>query len=182
MDEADFLSDRITILVDGKIKCYGSTFFLKKNFGRKYHLICTKDEDCNIQTITELLQKYIPDVRVGKQTEFEVFYHLMYEKVELFPTIFPLFSTSRREYGSIESQKFWDIFAHIGRNFPRYRSIENFCPPSQTLDDFLIDSISYELLKGPALLWSQWIAMFRKRSLCWRRSIISFISLNVFNA
>lgn len=88
MDEADFLSDRITILVDGKIKCYGSTFFLKKNFGRKYHLICTKDEDCNIQTITELLQKYIPDVRVGKQTEFEVFYHLMYEKVELFPTIF----------------------------------------------------------------------------------------------
>lgn len=128
MDEADFLSDRITILVDGKIKCYGSTFFLKKNFGRKYHLICTKDEDCNIQTITELLQKYIPDVRVGKQTEFEVFYHLMYEKVELFPTIFPLFSTSRREYGSIESQKFWDIFAHIGRNFPRYRSIENFCP------------------------------------------------------
>lgn len=41
MDEADILGDRIGILYDGELKCYGSSFFLKKTFGMGYHLVST---------------------------------------------------------------------------------------------------------------------------------------------
>jgi ABC-type multidrug transport system ATPase subunit len=33
MEEADVLSDRIAIMVNGKVHCYGSPMFLKKQFG-----------------------------------------------------------------------------------------------------------------------------------------------------
>jgi ABC-type multidrug transport system ATPase subunit len=33
MDEADVLSDRIAVVVDGRLKCVGSSLFLKNRFG-----------------------------------------------------------------------------------------------------------------------------------------------------
>jgi len=35
MDEADLLGDRIAIMSEGKLKAVGSSFFLKKKFGKK---------------------------------------------------------------------------------------------------------------------------------------------------
>jgi len=34
MDEADLLGDRIAIMADGKLQCYGSSLFLKGVYGR----------------------------------------------------------------------------------------------------------------------------------------------------
>ena len=42
MDEADILGDRIAIMADGKIKCCGSSLFLKNRFGIGYNLIMAK--------------------------------------------------------------------------------------------------------------------------------------------
>jgi ABC-type multidrug transport system, ATPase component len=36
MEEADALSDRIAVIVDGKFKCIGTSLFLKNNFGEGY--------------------------------------------------------------------------------------------------------------------------------------------------
>ena len=33
MDEADILGDRIAIMIDGVIKCCGTSLFLKKRYG-----------------------------------------------------------------------------------------------------------------------------------------------------
>lgn len=33
MDEADHLGDRIAIMANGKLKCFGSPFFLKAKYG-----------------------------------------------------------------------------------------------------------------------------------------------------
>ncbi len=38
MDEADYLSDRIGIMNEGKLVCCGSPVFLKNNFGVGYNL------------------------------------------------------------------------------------------------------------------------------------------------
>ena len=38
MDEADILGDRIAIISHGKMRCCGSSMFLKKVFGRGYYL------------------------------------------------------------------------------------------------------------------------------------------------
>ena len=42
MDEADILGDRIGIMAEGKVKCCGSSLFLKKRFGVGYNLVIAK--------------------------------------------------------------------------------------------------------------------------------------------
>lgn len=42
MDEADILGDRIGIMAEGKVKCIGSSLFLKNRFGVGYNLVIAK--------------------------------------------------------------------------------------------------------------------------------------------
>ena len=36
MDEADLLGDRIAIMYNGEIQCYGTPMFLKNKYGKKF--------------------------------------------------------------------------------------------------------------------------------------------------
>lgn len=42
MDEADILGDRIAIIAHGRMRCCGSSLFLKKCFGTGYYLTLVK--------------------------------------------------------------------------------------------------------------------------------------------
>ena len=42
MDEADILGDRICIMAEGRIKCCGSSLFLKNRYGSGYNLVIAK--------------------------------------------------------------------------------------------------------------------------------------------
>ncbi len=44
MDEADILGDRICIMAEGKIKCLGSSLFLKNRYGVGYNLVIAKKD------------------------------------------------------------------------------------------------------------------------------------------
>uniref|UniRef100_A0A3B4ADE4 ABC transporter domain-containing protein n=1 Tax=Periophthalmus magnuspinnatus TaxID=409849 RepID=A0A3B4ADE4_9GOBI len=44
MDEADILGDRIAIISHGKMRCCGSSLFLKKQFGSGYYLTLVREE------------------------------------------------------------------------------------------------------------------------------------------
>jgi ABC-type multidrug transport system ATPase subunit len=44
MDEADILGDRIAIMSDGKLRCAGSSMYLKKMFGSGYQLTIEKNQ------------------------------------------------------------------------------------------------------------------------------------------
>ena len=39
MDEADQLGDRIAIMADGQIQCYGTPMFLKNKYGRESEIV-----------------------------------------------------------------------------------------------------------------------------------------------
>ncbi len=43
MDEADILGDRIGIMAEGKVKCCGSSLFLKNRYGVGYNLVIAKN-------------------------------------------------------------------------------------------------------------------------------------------
>lgn len=43
MDEADLLGDRIAIISRGKLRCCGTSLFLKTNLGSGYYLTLVKD-------------------------------------------------------------------------------------------------------------------------------------------
>ena len=84
MDEADVLGDRIAIMANGQLKAVGTPFFLKKHFGVGYHLICVKLTDCRTETVTNLLRKYIPDIKVQTDIGTELSYLLSEENIAMF--------------------------------------------------------------------------------------------------
>jgi ATP-binding cassette, subfamily A (ABC1), member 3 len=47
MDEADILGDRIAIMAEGRLRCVGSSLFLKKTYGVGYQLTIDKGQDCS---------------------------------------------------------------------------------------------------------------------------------------
>ncbi|ORX85647.1 P-loop containing nucleoside triphosphate hydrolase protein [Anaeromyces robustus] len=58
MDEADILADRKLILNKGKIRCLGTSLYLKNHFNMSYNLdIETKDKDY----VNKLVQSYLPE-------------------------------------------------------------------------------------------------------------------------
>lgn len=189
MDEADVLSDRIAILADGDLKCAGSTFFLKKRFGTGYHLICAKDDQCYSKAVTQLLQKHIPDIRIENESESEVSYLLTEDKIEQFTIIFEdlemnLNRLNLKSFG-ISLTTLEEIFLNIGVSEKVGHVSANSANPSLDEESAISETRvtlngDHVLLKGPALLWNQFIAMFKKRSLCWWRAILSFIYYNLF--
>lgn len=61
MDEADVLSDRVSVIVDGSLKCIGSSLSLKNNFGDGYRIsIITQEPD----KLIEIFNDEFPDLKV----------------------------------------------------------------------------------------------------------------------
>uniref|UniRef100_A0A8C3FTN3 ABC transporter domain-containing protein n=1 Tax=Chrysemys picta bellii TaxID=8478 RepID=A0A8C3FTN3_CHRPI len=84
MDEADILADRKAFISHGRIKCVGSSLFLKKKWGIGYHL----SEVCDSENISSLVRQYIPDATFTGQSENELSYTLPLENVDKFPDLF----------------------------------------------------------------------------------------------
>lgn len=118
MDEADILGDRIAIMangmqsnlsihsyyrtkinVSGNLKCVGSSFFLKKEFGCGYHLICVKNPDCDTEKITSLLKRYMPDIKVECDVGTELSYQLADRNSKMFNKIFSELESRSDELG-----------------------------------------------------------------------------------
>ena len=58
MDEADVLGDRIGIMANGKLKCLGSSLFLKNKFGGGYKLIMVKKFKTSNKVVEPFLKLY----------------------------------------------------------------------------------------------------------------------------
>lgn len=68
----------------GKLKAVGSPFFLKKQFGVGYHLVCVKNPSCDTTEVTNLLRNYIPGIRVEADIGTELSYLLDETNVSVF--------------------------------------------------------------------------------------------------
>lgn len=54
MDEADLLGDRIAIISQGRLCCYGSSLFLKNMYGNGYYLTVVKTINQRLPTLEEI--------------------------------------------------------------------------------------------------------------------------------
>ncbi|XP_010148169.1 PREDICTED: ATP-binding cassette sub-family A member 9-like [Eurypyga helias] len=88
MDEADILADRKAFISHGRLKCVGSSLFLKKKWGIGYHLRIHVSESCNLENVTSLVKRYIPNVIFSGQGQYELKYKLPLENVNKFPDLF----------------------------------------------------------------------------------------------
>lgn len=57
---ADFLGDRVAIISHGKLRCAGSSLFLKSRLGVGYTLTMTKNKECNASVVDKFILHSIP--------------------------------------------------------------------------------------------------------------------------
>ena len=67
------LGDRIAIMADGKLQCYGTSLFLKKKYGVGYHMVMVKNANCNVDEMTKLVIKHIPTATLENNVGKEIF-------------------------------------------------------------------------------------------------------------
>ncbi|XP_075025522.1 ATP-binding cassette sub-family A member 10-like [Calonectris borealis] len=88
MEEADMLADRKAFILHGRLKCVGSSLFLKKKWGIGYHLRIHVSESCDLENLTSLITRYIPNVIFSGHSQYELRYKLPIESVNKFPDLF----------------------------------------------------------------------------------------------
>ncbi|XP_055711669.1 phospholipid-transporting ATPase ABCA3 isoform X3 [Phlebotomus papatasi] len=185
MDEADILGDRIGILYDGELKCYGSSFFLKKTFGMGYHLICVKGPYCNTNEITNLLDRYVPGITVENDIGTELSYQLPDSAAKKFqPMLKDLEEHSGKlgiaSYG-ISLTTLDEVFMRVGSDY-NASNVENhetnghtrFLDPNNDSAASLYSRNSH-LLNGGPLAINQLRAMFMKKIFYTIRNWILFL-------
>ncbi|XP_061866528.1 ATP-binding cassette sub-family A member 10-like [Colius striatus] len=88
MDEADILADRKAFISHGRLKCVGSSLFLKKKWGIGYHLRIHVSESCDLESVTSLVKRHIPNAIFSGHSQYELRYKLPLENVNKFPDLF----------------------------------------------------------------------------------------------
>ncbi|NWR82466.1 ABCAA protein, partial [Furnarius figulus] len=88
MDEADILADRKAFISHGRLKCVGSSLFLKKKWGICYHLRIHVNESCDLESVTAQVKRCIPNATFSAHSQYELRYKLPLENVNKFPDLF----------------------------------------------------------------------------------------------
>ncbi|XP_047563456.1 ATP-binding cassette sub-family A member 6-like isoform X1 [Lutra lutra] len=88
MDEADILADRKVIMSNGRLKCAGSSVFLKRRWGLGYYLSLYRNEVCDPEKITSFIKHYIPDAKLKTENKEKLVYTLPMERTNKFPDLF----------------------------------------------------------------------------------------------
>ncbi|XP_041362792.1 cholesterol transporter ABCA5-like isoform X3 [Gigantopelta aegis] len=88
MDEADILADRKAIINHGKLKCCGSSLFLKQRFGIGYHLNMVVEPECNADRVTDLLRQHVSGIEMKRSHGKELAFTMPVAEVSRFPGMF----------------------------------------------------------------------------------------------
>ncbi|XP_055306584.1 phospholipid-transporting ATPase ABCA3-like [Sitodiplosis mosellana] len=179
MDEADVLGDRVAIMADGELKCYGTPFFLKKRFGSGYRLVCVKNNGCNSGKITELLRTFIPNIGLHKEVAGELTYILPVDYVNKFEEMFQCLEEKQNELNlnsfGVSLTPLEEVFLKVASESGDIEALNS----SDIGADFESLSGTAPLLRGFMLHVNQWHAMLRKRFFCWIRSWITVLLQNL---
>lgn len=88
MDEADILADRKAVISRGRLRCCGSSLFLKNKFGIGYHLTLVLDLKAKESAITNLVILHVPKAERGRHHGRELSYILPHDAVKNFAPLF----------------------------------------------------------------------------------------------
>ncbi|XP_053939049.1 ATP-binding cassette sub-family A member 10 isoform X2 [Cuculus canorus] len=88
MEEADAHADRKAFLSNGRLKCVGSSLYLKRKWGIGYHLRMRINDLCDPELTSSLVKQYIPGAMLKGQNKSELCYILPLDNTDSFPDLF----------------------------------------------------------------------------------------------
>ncbi|XP_044315107.1 LOW QUALITY PROTEIN: phospholipid-transporting ATPase ABCA3 [Drosophila rhopaloa] len=87
MEEGEILGDRIAIMCEGQLHCYGTLRFLKQSQNTSYTLSCAMGANCKVDKVTELVTRYVPTA-TSVVRGLDVNYKLPRNKIDKFSELF----------------------------------------------------------------------------------------------
>ncbi|XP_017782555.1 PREDICTED: ATP-binding cassette sub-family A member 5-like [Nicrophorus vespilloides] len=88
MDEADILADRKAVVSKGKVRCCGTSLFLKNKFGIGYHLTLVLEGACREHAIARLVTSHVPKAEKARRHGRELSFILPHNAVDNFAQLF----------------------------------------------------------------------------------------------
>ncbi|XP_073463270.1 ABC-type organic anion transporter ABCA8-like isoform X2 [Aquarana catesbeiana] len=88
MDEADILADRKAVLSNGRLKCVGTSFFLKRKWGIGYHLRMQVTPSCDTEAMTSLIKQHVSSAKLSTQNVEDLMFTLPFQNMDAFPALF----------------------------------------------------------------------------------------------
>ncbi|XP_029171757.1 ATP-binding cassette sub-family A member 5-like isoform X1 [Nylanderia fulva] len=88
MDEADILADRKAVISKGKLRCCGSSLFLKNKFGIGYHLTLVLEGNAREHAINRLVTSHVSKAEKARRHGRELSFILPHNSVENFASLF----------------------------------------------------------------------------------------------
>nr|CCA21236.1 ATPbinding Cassette (ABC) Superfamily putative [Albugo laibachii Nc14] len=129
MDEADLLGDRIAIMVDGELRCVGSSFFLKKHFGTGYNLTATILPKYDEKVILQFFRRFIDDASIFSSHGAEVIFQLPSSSSGVFVEMLENLEASKRNFGildyGISVSTLEEVFLRIAKDREQNEHIED---------------------------------------------------------
>ncbi|ESO05673.1 hypothetical protein HELRODRAFT_156842 [Helobdella robusta] len=130
MDEADILSDRLIIINKGQVLASGSIMFLKKHFGKGYHLDISfdkyfkneKEREKQMDVFIEFIKKFVPNAEPDVSTHnfYNFVFILPYSEVDKFNNLFKNLDLSKSSlqfvnYG-LSDTTLEQVFLQVNKN------------------------------------------------------------------
>eukprot|EP00042_Codosiga_hollandica_P059065 m.900658 g.900658 ORF g.900658 m.900658 type:complete len:796 (-) comp60047_c0_seq2:2027-4414(-) len=162
MDEADLLCERIAILSDGRLRCCGSSSFLKSRFGTGYHMTLVKLAGCNTAQVERNIKHFVPAARCVSDVGSELAFILPFEDLPSFPSLLEYFDERKTQLGissyGVSVTTLEDVFLKVGHSAAMQESQEEV-----ELTKAPLLKMQFPPLSGFMLIWSQFCAMIMKR-------------------
>ncbi|GFT46512.1 ATP-binding cassette sub-family A member 3 [Nephila pilipes] len=171
MDEAEAIGDRIGIIDEGELQCFGSTAFVKKLYGAGYHLIIEIEDSCNVTQVTNLIKDHVSSARMYHSNE-TLKYILPHDESPMFQFLFSELEKKKDNLKIIDfsllqiSMK--DIFDKVSLKASSSYEIPDF-KSDDTFNNTGMDDDSQNLLfvkersEGFSLFIQQAVAVLKKR-------------------
>ncbi|CAK9086607.1 unnamed protein product [Durusdinium trenchii] len=123
MDEAEELGDRIAIMAAGRVKCVGSSLFLKSQYGVGYTLTIAKapqmTEEQSVALLTLITSK-CSKAEVLSDVGAELTYRMPFEESSRFPELFEQMEQEPLRYGvelfGVSVTTLEEVFLRVGRD------------------------------------------------------------------
>lgn len=167
MEEADVLGDRVAIMDHGKVKCYGTTLFLKRLYGTGYNLSIIKLDGCNESAVWSTITKNVPEATIKNLNGPVMYFSLPLDQTSKFPKLFDSLETDKKTLRiggvGVSLTTLEDVFLNVGKECEdeasEYGSIK-----SETIDESrrlvdTTDALTKSRLSGLKMIVGQFTAL-----------------------
>ncbi|CAG9334830.1 unnamed protein product [Blepharisma stoltei] len=180
MEEADVLADRIAIMSHGKLRCLGSSLFLKKRYGVGYYLTIVKEvgvaSKTHTQSVKDFIREYIPEASLMSDVHAEITFQIPNSSSSKFTEFFAALDKQLNflqlpSYG-ISVTTLEEVFLRVAReDASGFAKKDQEKEESELKDDFIL---SRDRLKGP-LFYSHFWTLLKKRVSLSKRDLRSLV-------